>query len=388
MVQNSMGFVSMPPSWGVVLDCGSSGTRLHVYTWAYPGAAVLEAASFKAEPGISDFVNNVSSLGEYIQPLLDHAVQRVPESARATTRLLAQATAGMRLLTPAQQEPIWASLRSRLSGSPFSFVDADAWTISGNYEGLYGFLAASYLAKVPFGSAFGYLDLGGASTQIAFVPDGKSPTLLEDAYRVRHGSQLARVYSHSYMRSGQHEALERLLSQLPGAGREGVIDCPCYNPGYNVTRRLCSPSGVCRNGTLIRGSGDWKDCHARSTALLHQEYECLMPPCAAMGVYQPREAGGRLPRVADPHLQSPSSCPMNLAFALAGTRCGWRALRRVVGLLLHRCRHRHRRRTCHQEPHVCRLRACGRSLLRAPMGRRGYRRPVRVGLLLWLGVCA
>ena len=94
----------------------------------------------------------------------------VPESARATTRLLAQATAGMRLLTPAQQEPIWASLRSRLSGSPFSFVDADAWTISGNYEGLYGFLAASYLAKVPFGSAFGYLDLGGASTQIAFVP--------------------------------------------------------------------------------------------------------------------------------------------------------------------------------------------------------------------------
>ena len=277
--------------WGIVLDCGSSGTRLHMYFWDDPRGPVREHrpdnATLDIEPGISSFAATPDQLGRYIQPLLDTAARAVPEEAQSTTRLLAQATAGMRLLTAAQQERIWAALSSRFRDTPFLFVDGDALTISGNYEGLYGWMAASYLANVRYGSgAFGYLDLGGASTQIAFVPDGASPSLLQDAYRVRQGRESARVYAHSYMRSGQNEAMERLLEALPGAGQRTSLYCPCFNEGYQVTRELCGPSGECAM-TTIRGAGNWSACSALATALLHNDYECLLPPCAAFGVYQP-----------------------------------------------------------------------------------------------------
>jgi len=38
---------------------------------------------------------------------------------------------------------------------------------------------------------------------------------------------------------------------------------------------------------LLIGCGDWTACRALTTALLNLDYECLLPPCAAQGVYSP-----------------------------------------------------------------------------------------------------
>jgi hypothetical protein len=297
--------VLSPASWGVVLDCGSSGTRLHIFTWETPSGAVTEysppnASAFSIVPGISSFSNDPAALGPYIMPLLRLAVEHVPTAAHNSTRLLAMATAGMRLLSPAQEEPIWAALRHEFGSTPFRFSPGDAMTISGNFEGLYGWLSAGYLANIaPGDKPLGWLDYGGASTQISFLPQGDSPTLLQDAYRVRRQrgveSTTTRLYAHSYMRSGQTEAQRRMASLLPGAGSASKLSSPCYNHGLLVKwEGLCGPSGECHNGTtLVNGTGDWQGCAKLTDKLLHRDYECLLPPCAALGVYQPTPAGVR-----------------------------------------------------------------------------------------------
>ena len=53
--------------FGVVLDCGSSGTRLHVFHWTDAGGSVSEivtdnAQRMKLEPGISSFAANPAAL--------------------------------------------------------------------------------------------------------------------------------------------------------------------------------------------------------------------------------------------------------------------------------------------------------------------------------------
>ena len=53
-------------SYGIVLDCGSTGTRVNIFYWEDPGGAVsqftptdeLDEAALKASPGISSFSEN------------------------------------------------------------------------------------------------------------------------------------------------------------------------------------------------------------------------------------------------------------------------------------------------------------------------------------------
>lgn len=289
--------------WGVVLDCGSSGTRLHVFNWREAGGRLSEVApgdaqSMKLEPGISSFVANPAALSAYIDPLLQEALRLVPSGAHASTSLRAYATAGMRLLTVEQQSRIWSVLRDRFDASPFAFKRADAATISGNSEGLFGWIAAHEIAvsaAAPRGapSHFGMLDLGGASTQVAFAPVGGS--IMEDAYRVSRRGATSRVYSHSYMRSGVDQAVLRLAERLhrapPVLDVAAPLFMPCFNTGHERNVTLCSRDGSACAVRLFRGSGDWDACHALTDAMLHTEYDCLQPPCAAYGVYQPDVTG-------------------------------------------------------------------------------------------------
>ena len=210
----------MGDNWGVVLDCGSSGTRAHIFRWQDPSATVSEFFPptkddedlLKLSPGISSFAAHPAGVRAYIAPLLQHVERWVPRERRASTQLRAFATAGMRLLTSAQQEAIWGELRSAFAATPFAFKAVDAVTISGNFEGLFGWLAAREVFG-PGEAHFGMLDLGGASTQIAVAPP--SSMILEDAYRVRWQGEEMRVYSHSYMRSGMDQAaIDRALGRV------------------------------------------------------------------------------------------------------------------------------------------------------------------------------
>ena len=74
---------------------------------------------------------------EYLDPLLQFAAKHVPSSKHAETPLYILATAGMRLLSKADQESILDDLRVDIPIKyEFHFTSTHAEVISGKQEGM------------------------------------------------------------------------------------------------------------------------------------------------------------------------------------------------------------------------------------------------------------
>jgi len=240
------------------------------------------------------------------------------------------ATAGMRMLTEAEQTAIWsvveAAIRQprasplpprpalqpplNLSEHPLyrssAFVYGSSLTIGGEYEGIFNWMSVKYILSSSSGEAapyLGALDLGGASTQITFDPEGG--VILGNAYRVTADGEPYRLYSHSYMLSGQNEAQarhvkatsydpwmsdRRRLQEAPGE-LGGLLESACYNEGLVQTFDLACPSGEGTCQYTVHGAGDFDACKNATDAILNLHNECLLEPCAAHGVYQPTPSG-------------------------------------------------------------------------------------------------
>ncbi len=295
--------------WGIVLDMGSSGTRARIHTWdesapltEFKPSEDADADALEIKPGVAAM--RPQEIDGYLRPLLTQAARWVPADEAPTTRVRAFATAGMRALASSEQEAIWTAVRAVLgdrNASPFLFDRADATTISGNLEGLFGFLAVNFILELAStGGAseqpVGAMDLGGASVELAFAPDGGAP-IMADAYRAVIDERTTQVYSHSYMNSGQDVARTRLAEQLVqmnggSVGNGGPLPNPCLSVGYLDNRTIGGAS------VQFVGVGEYDQCFALMSGLLHPDYECLQQPCAAMGVYQPALPSGRHSLVA------------------------------------------------------------------------------------------
>ncbi|KAH8863970.1 Ectonucleoside triphosphate diphosphohydrolase 4 [Schistosoma japonicum] len=188
------GFKAAPVSqnYFVIIDAGSSGSRMFVYTWQTKAESssgledvdILKDKSGnpivkKQTPGLSSFADKTSEVPAYISSLLDSAVLHIPLSSQPNTQLFIMATAGMRLLSSAEQDKIWKTVRHYVASTyRFQFRGSNAYTISGSEEGLFGWIAVNYLLGRfrPLSDDKGYikqptdgmLDMGGASMQIAY----------------------------------------------------------------------------------------------------------------------------------------------------------------------------------------------------------------------------
>lgn len=135
----------------VVLDAGSTGTRVHVFRYAADSgssyaALALPEPKLKVQPGLSAFADNAAGAAASLQPLLQFAAQHVPASQIPTTPVYLMATAGLRLLPTAAADSILTECRGTLLASDFLFQPDWAQIISGTYEGLYAWVAANYAA--------------------------------------------------------------------------------------------------------------------------------------------------------------------------------------------------------------------------------------------------
>ena len=232
-----------------------------------------DADALETEPGLGlwalvppEGAERRGAMRSYLAPLLSQAARWVPAAAQATTRIRAFATAGMRSLSAADQQSIWTEVRGVLAEpatSPFLFAaPTDATTISGNLEGLFGFLAVNFIlsqhADGASSAAVGALDLGGASTQISFAPTDHA-SIMADAYHATLGEQTTQVYSHSFMNAGQDQARQRLAEELirrqqPGIGPPGAaVPNPCSSPGYLENRTVRSDFYIHQ----LIGTGDY-----------------------------------------------------------------------------------------------------------------------------------
>jgi len=285
----------------IVIDAGSSGSRLQIYHMAkssltpkYNEFEAPDGVDFKLEPGISSQTPDEGAAA--ITQLLDVAANYIPSSLHKNTGVYMGATAGMRLLSADFQNKRWFAIRDAIEDSPFFLGVAD--TLSGEEEALFGWLAVNWLAHAearethseptPFNSrTYGSLDLGGASTQAAFLPD---VSVLENklSLKLAYGEEEYdySLYLNSWMRSGQDQARLRALRIF--CKKRRTCESPCDVAGHEFTVDLSSYGG--KKNVQVNGTGDWDSCYETvKKNILHLNWECLFgEDCAMHARYFPR----------------------------------------------------------------------------------------------------
>jgi GDA1/CD39 (nucleoside phosphatase) family len=97
-----------PPSYSIVLDAGSGGTRMFVYQLLGEGSELQVTAltRMSVDPGLSTFVSTPELAAGYLQPLFDHAIAAISAEHHSDTPVFIKSTAGMRLVPEQAQQQV------------------------------------------------------------------------------------------------------------------------------------------------------------------------------------------------------------------------------------------------------------------------------------------
>ncbi|KAL6859371.1 hypothetical protein ACP4OV_017630 [Aristida adscensionis] len=247
-----------PCSYGVIIDAGSTGSRVHVIAYyraaagrgALPRLDWARTASLKATPGLSFFAADPSGAGLSLAPLVEFARRRVPRESWADTEVRLMATAGLRLLDAAAAESVLESCRDVLRESGFRFQDEWATVISGAEEGIYAWVAANYALGTLGGDpsdTTGIIELGGASAQVTFVTGEPLPP--EFSHVLKFGDVVYNLYSHSFLHLGLNVAYESVHDLLSSPGLKSIATHLVSQAKY---RDPCTPRGFTRMSGSVK----------------------------------------------------------------------------------------------------------------------------------------
>ena len=174
--------------YALLLDCGSRGTRLHVYRRIRDSLEDLLPQSKKIMPGLSHYASSPGDSVSYILPLFTAARDMIPAAEHKHTEVFILGTGGLRLLTANSEAGLYDALVAGLNShpmNPFQLRRDQVLTISGAAEAYFAALSCNFMMGridgrlrrtrygIPsmygkFKPLVGALDLGGASTQIVF----------------------------------------------------------------------------------------------------------------------------------------------------------------------------------------------------------------------------
>ncbi|KAJ6653712.1 hypothetical protein lerEdw1_008783, partial [Lerista edwardsae] len=324
-------------NYGIMVDCGSSGSRIFVYYWPRHNGNPhnlldikqmrdknTKPVVMKIKPGISEFATSPEKVSDYIFPLLSFAADHVPRAKHKETPLYILCTAGMRILPESQQKAI---LEDLLTDIPvhfdFLFSDSHAEVISGKQEGVYAWIGINFVlgrfehtddeddavveVQVPGSEhqetivrkrTVGILDMGGVSTQIAYeVPKTEevAKNLLAefnlgcDAHQTEH---IYRVYVATFLGFGGNAARQRYTdsiltntefrNRLLGKQTGLSSDTPYLDPCLPVDVE----DEILQNGQRrhLRGTGDFDLCREVIQPFMNKTNETFT---SLNGVYQP-----------------------------------------------------------------------------------------------------
>ena len=102
--------------YGISLDAGSTGSRVHVYRFSTCGRKVLFVDSEvfeQTKPGLSSMADEPADAKDSVARLLDVAKQSIPEEFHKCTPVSLKATAGLRLVSQEKADRVLAAVRSR-----------------------------------------------------------------------------------------------------------------------------------------------------------------------------------------------------------------------------------------------------------------------------------
>lgn len=319
---------------GLMIDAGSTGSRMHVYEWEprilETDADVADAVagtklSFpgtdsrwtdRLQPGIASFAKLPDdklkeAVADYLRPLIDFAKAILHEKQQNFEEfpIFFRATAGMRILAPRDRSRVMTAVRELFSNKtycPFAFTNEQARTLSGEEEAIFDWTGVNFvlgdLLEQSQGAGtvinpkqtVGALDLGGASTQISFYEPDED--IMANLFKLQIGqAKHWNVYSHSFLYYGMNEALNRFQARLVADKTsnqrlvEGIYN-PCLPGGAQTQIRSnihlnaagletwnyteVYPSGNGYYQAILkndRSRGDFQHCMTLTRDLLHLE---------------------------------------------------------------------------------------------------------------------
>jgi Golgi apyrase len=266
--------------------------------------------------GISTFGEHPHDVGpEHLDKLLGHALKKIPLADVPNTPLFLLATAGMRILPEVQRQSVLKEVCDfARSTTQFQLPDCDLHiqVIPGETEGLYGWIAANYLLggfdqpdKHDHGkghNTYGFLDMGGASAQIAFAPNATEAekhandlTLLR--LRTIDGTPMEyKVFVTTWLGFGVNQARQRYVKALLESTSSEELPDPCLPAGLKVE--------VTKDGKFIEGkvdgdekqepaaghllgTGKFSECLHQTFPLLEKDKACADAPCLINGQHVP-----------------------------------------------------------------------------------------------------
>lgn len=261
----------------------------------------------KIKPGVSTFGDNPVESGPYLQELLDHALSIVPPGQVRDTPIFLMATAGVRLLEPMKQRALLDEICAYArANTEFSLPDCGLHiqVIPGETEGLYGWIAANYLLggfdspeKHAHGKGhhtYGFLDMGGASAQIAFAPnateaENHSNDLKLLRMRTLNGDSTEyKVFTTTWLGFGVNQARQRYVEALKETYHNAheMLD-PCLPVGL-ITDLEGTPIESARgHDSVLVGTGLFKECVSKTYHLLDKDAPCDDKPCLLHGQHVP-----------------------------------------------------------------------------------------------------
>uniref|UniRef100_A0A8D0HDW0 nucleoside diphosphate phosphatase n=1 Tax=Sphenodon punctatus TaxID=8508 RepID=A0A8D0HDW0_SPHPU len=217
--------------YGIMFDAGSTGTRIHIYTFVQrsPDQPLeLEGEIFESvKPGLSAYVDQPEKGAETVRGLLEMAEDAVPPSHWKKTPVVLKATAGLRLLAEQKAQALLSEVREVFEESPFLVPDNSVSIMDGTYEGILAWITVNFLTGQLYGQnqqTFGILDLGGASTQITFLPHSKETleqTPVDFLASFEMFNNTYKLYTHSYLGFGLKAARLAALGALEKEATDG-----------------------------------------------------------------------------------------------------------------------------------------------------------------------
>uniref|UniRef100_A0AAQ5Y917 nucleoside diphosphate phosphatase n=1 Tax=Amphiprion ocellaris TaxID=80972 RepID=A0AAQ5Y917_AMPOC len=273
--------------YAVMFDAGSTGTRIHVYTFIQSDSGnslpVLDNEMFHSiKPGLSAYADSPEMAGQTVRMLLKVAKKTVPRLVWKRTPLVLRATAGLRLLSAEKAHAILDQVQHVFDESPFLVPDNSVSIMNGTNEGILAWITVNFLTghlKAQSKKTVGILDLGGGSTQITFLPKLRktieSAPVADFVARFEFFNSTFELYTHSYL---GHGLMAARLATLGALGAEGT---------WQVFKSSCLPKKFrdewSFGGLTYRVSGDpdgyagYKLCYQEVLkvvkGIIHQPYE-------------------------------------------------------------------------------------------------------------------
>lgn len=245
----------------------------------------------------------------------------MPIENHATTPIFLMATAGMRLLPEKEQtELLSATCTYMREHTNFFISDCESHVriIPGELEGVYGWVSVNYLMggfdssikaytekakdeKIEQHHTFGFLDMGGASAQIAFEPEHhQKQEHMDDLTHIELHTLDGRTVSYdvfvtTFLGYGSNEARRRYLEDrvkklyATSTGKNLLdehhllhLDDPCLPLNLNVTDATSTSVSL-----SLHGTGNFEQCIEYTEPLLNKDADCPTKPCLFNGVHTP-----------------------------------------------------------------------------------------------------